>query len=236
MPAKLLHHPSVAHTSPNRRAGGRPTSRRLQGNRLPANGRCAASHLWRDLIPRVNAREIVQTEKMRGGPVSRILSRVAPGMTIHLGLLSPTGSCCQPGPRGQGRPVMRSLFGIAPGGACRAGPVARPAVGSYPTVSPLPRVIRERIAGRSVFCGAFPRVAPAGRYPAPSPCGVRTFLATLRWCGHPALRASVAVRRSARPGQRESGGPGPGRGPSYRRRWGLLWLGWEAALVLPRMT
>ena len=32
----------------------------------------------------------------------------------------------------------RSLFGIAPGGACLASPVARPAVGSYPTVSPLP--------------------------------------------------------------------------------------------------
>ena len=32
------------------------------------------------------------------------------------------------------------LFGIAPGGACRAGPVASPAVSSYLTVSPLPRV------------------------------------------------------------------------------------------------
>lgn len=31
----------------------------------------------------------------------------------------------------------RSLFGIAPGGACRAVPVAKDAVGSYPTVSPL---------------------------------------------------------------------------------------------------
>ena len=29
---------------------------------------------------------------------------------------------------------------------------------------------------RFVFCGAFPRVTPAGRYPAPLPCGVRTFL------------------------------------------------------------
>ena len=32
------------------------------------------------------------------------------------------------------------LFGVAPGGACRAGPVASPAVSSYLTVSPLPRV------------------------------------------------------------------------------------------------
>ncbi len=79
---------------------------------------------------------------------------------------------------------MLSLFGIAPGGACRAGPVARPAVGSYPTVSPLPQQV-----GRSVFCGAFPRVSPAGRYPAPLPCGVRTFLVVLPPRGHPALRA-----------------------------------------------
>jgi hypothetical protein len=33
--------------------------------------------------------------------------------------------------------------------------------------------------GQSVLCGAFPRVAPAGRYPAPLFCRVRTFLAYL---------------------------------------------------------
>jgi len=33
-------------------------------------------------------------------------------------------------------PRAWSLFGIAPGGACHAGAVASPAVGSYPTVSP----------------------------------------------------------------------------------------------------
>ena len=34
-------------------------------------------------------------------------------------------------------------------------------------------------AGRFVFCGAFPGVTPAGRYPAPLFHGVRTFLAAL---------------------------------------------------------
>ena len=34
--------------------------------------------------------------------------------------------------------------------------------------------------GRSVFCGAFPRVAPAGCYPAPLSCGVRTFLKVMK--------------------------------------------------------
>ena len=35
-------------------------------------------------------------------------------------------------------PSTRSLFGVAPGGACHAAAVASRAVGSYPTVSPLP--------------------------------------------------------------------------------------------------
>ena len=73
------------------------------------------------------------------------------------------------------------LFGIAPGGACRAVAVAGGAVVSCTTVSPLP------VARRSLLCGAFPRVAPAGRYPAPLPCGVRTFLTggPARPSGHP---------------------------------------------------
>ena len=33
-----------------------------------------------------------------------------------------------------------SLFGLAPGGVCHAAPVASRAVGSYPTLSPLPRL------------------------------------------------------------------------------------------------
>ena len=55
----------------------------------------------------------------------------------------PRASSCQPGCLGQkpnpGVAPATSLFGIAPGGACRAAPVTRRAVGSYPTVSPLPR-------------------------------------------------------------------------------------------------
>src|SRR5687768_8996608 len=35
-----------------------------------------------------------------------------------------------------------SLFGLAPGGVCRAASVAGRAVGSYPTLSPLPRRLR----------------------------------------------------------------------------------------------
>ena len=46
---------------------------------------------------------------------------------------------------------------------------------SYTTVSPLPRRPRTPIR-RSALCCAFHRVSPSGRYPAPSPCGVPTFL------------------------------------------------------------
>lgn len=64
-----------------------------------------------------------------------------------------------------------SLFGLAPGGVYLATPVTSGAVGSYPTLSPLPPK-----RWRSTLCGTFPGVAPAGRYPAPCFCGARTFL------------------------------------------------------------
>jgi hypothetical protein len=59
---------------------------------------------------------------------------------------------------------MVSLFGLAPDGACRAPVLAVGAVGSYPTVSPLPEAKSNR---RSVLCGAIPEAlsepkAPAG--------------------------------------------------------------------------
>jgi hypothetical protein len=78
-----------------------------------------------------------------------------------------------------------SLFGLAPGGVCRAAGVAAGAVRSYRTVSPLlhplplprPQAEEGKAGGqRSVFCGTFPRLAPAGRYPAPLVHGARTFL------------------------------------------------------------
>ena len=70
---------------------------------------------------------------------------------------------------------LPSLFGLAPGGVCRAAAVAGSAVRSYRTVSPLPRPTRNA-PRRSALCGTVPGVAPAGRYPAPSLHGARTFL------------------------------------------------------------
>src|SRR3954469_2966357 len=55
--------------------------------------------------------------------------------------------------------------------------VAATPVRSYRTISPLPvRDARAAAPSAVCFCGTFPRVSPGGRYPPPSPCGVRTFL------------------------------------------------------------
>ena len=95
---------------------------------------------------------------------------------IHLGRRSPDASCNLPErlvrtdlrcPRGHPAPL---LFGLAPGGVCRAAAVAGSAVRSYRTVSPLPSASAPTSGAsgrRFVFCGTFPGVAPAGRYPAP---------------------------------------------------------------------
>ena len=53
----------------------------------------------------------------------------------------------------------------------------------------------QRVAGRFAFCGTFPGVAPAGRYPAPCFRGARTFLT----CGLSA-RAGAAARPADGPG------------------------------------
>jgi hypothetical protein len=77
----------------------------------------------------------------------------------------------------------RSLFGLAPGGACHAVPVTRHAVGSYPTLSPFP-LRRPEGRGREVcFLWRYPwgrprRALPAAMsswspdFPRP-PCGDR---------------------------------------------------------------
>src|ERR671930_1752990 len=66
----------------------------------------------------------------------------------------------------------RSLLGLAPGGACRAGPVARSAGELLPhrfTLTPAER-------RRSALCCAVREVAPAWALPSTLPFGVRTFL------------------------------------------------------------
>jgi hypothetical protein len=98
------------------------------------------------------------------------------GMTIPLGRPLPDASRDRPGWRGGNAPdpkVPPPLLGLAPGGVCPAAAVADSAVRSYRTISPLP----PGEPGLAVcFCGTFPKVALAGRYPAPYLRGARTFL------------------------------------------------------------
>ena len=97
-------------------------------------------------------------------------------MAIHLGRSLPNASRNRPGRRLENVPAARnswsSLFGFAPGGVYHANSIAEVAVRSYHTLSPLLYPWTKRFS----FCGTFPRVTPAGHYPAPCFRGARTFL------------------------------------------------------------
>jgi len=144
--------------------------------------------------------------KMCGRSVSRVLFGAPwrPSMTIPLAVSLPIRSSCQPGPLGLKHPCpalarrgARPLFGIAPGGACRAASVARRAVGFYPTVSPLPR----RDAGAVCFLWRFPSGCPGRALPGTFASWSPDFPRTGRYLnnrplpprGHPTFRTRVLV-------------------------------------------
>ena len=103
-----------------------------------------------------------------------------PVTIIHLGVPLLTRSSSQPG----------SAWGGGPRAKARAIPIWPCSRRGLPcqfccqnrgglllhrfTLTPTFRL--HEVLERSVLCGAFPRVAPAGRYPAPFLHGVRTFL------------------------------------------------------------
>src|SRR5437016_13925552 len=99
-------------------------------------------------------------------------------MVISLGWLSPATSRGLPAAQTT-RAGSRCLLGLAPTGGYRAVPVARPAVGSYPTFSPLPLD-----KGRSVFCGPFRRLTAPRCYLAV--CPVELGLSSARHANRPA--------------------------------------------------
>ena len=120
-----------------------------------------------------------------GRTVSRVLFRRQAGrMVICLGRPSPIASSSLPAatdriPEGTGRGAVwvtpRRLFGLAPTGGYRAAPVTGSAVGSYPTLSPLPVV---RLRARRAVCFLLPCPSPCGAQALPGslPDGARTFL------------------------------------------------------------
>ena len=109
---------------------------------------------------------------------------------VAMRLTQPTRTAGRKQPRGL--PLVPSLFGLAPGGVYRAAPVASRAVGSYPTLSPLPADPRAPMANRRAVCFLWhfpwgrPRRPLSGTvspwspdFPHPQPFGSRG-------CGRPA--------------------------------------------------
>ncbi len=160
-------------------------------------------------------RRIEIARDVRKGNVSRSISRVLYGgviraATIHLGRPLPDASRNQPGRlawKSAGVSSASSLFGFAPGGVYHAGPVAGPAVGSYPTFSPLPQAHLRRFD----LCGTIPEVTLAGHYPAPYFHGARTFLPCT-------LNARAAARPTDRPPLGHSSG-WVNENPVRTKRW-----------------
>ena len=62
-----------------------------------------------------------------------------------------------------GRTVPRHLFGLAPAGVYHAACVTADAVGSYPTISPLPWLVQQ--PRRFVFCGTIRHILRYGVSP-----------------------------------------------------------------------
>src|SRR5213596_4367740 len=110
-------------------------------------------------------------------------------MVISLGQLSPATSRGLPAAQAT-RAGSRCLLGLAPTGGYRATPVAKRAVGSYPTFSPLPLD-----KGRSVFCGPFRRLAAPRRYLAV--CPLELGLSSTR--PYHRRAATITLHRNPRP-------------------------------------
>lgn len=111
----------------------------------------------------------------RSRPISRVLSWTV----IPLGAPSPVRSSNLPGPDAGN--VMRSLFGLAPGGVCRAGPLPDSRCALTAPFHPC-RPSGEDVGG--IFLLHFPSARAAQALPGTLPCGARTFLG-IAGCKHP---------------------------------------------------
>jgi len=134
--------------------------------------RCASFRAAKD--PDVSDAE---SQRAHGRPVSRILSTAAEATAGRPFIFD---ACCQTSTAAYPDLWSQSHSAVTPheipirhcsrrGLPCRSGCPSRGGLLPH-------RFTLARLPGRSVRGGAFPRGAPAGRYPAPSLCGVRTFL------------------------------------------------------------
>lgn len=117
--------------------------------------------------PRRDAAPTVCDKKWRSRPISRVLSWTV----IPLGATSPLRSSNLPGDTA-GRGIA-SLFGLAPGGVCRAGPLpdSRCAL-----TAPFHPCRPTCVVLGGIFLLHFPSACAAQALPGTVPCGARTFL------------------------------------------------------------
>jgi hypothetical protein len=94
-----------------------------------------------------------------------VLDNHSSGTHVAVRLKRPTRKRAQV--RRCGVATATSLFGLAPGGVCRAVGVTTNAVRSYRTLSPLPAPFP--VLRRFTFCCTFRGLAPPRRYLAPRP-------------------------------------------------------------------
>ena len=120
-----------------------------------------------------------------------------PWTVIPLGRTLPFASSNQPGRLGRSGPCTLpcapSLFGLAPGGVCRAASVTRRAVRSYRTLSPLPFPEGpDGVPSKSFKSGGLLSVALSLGSPPP---GVTRH----RYCVEPGLSSPARLRSGDRP-------------------------------------
>src|SRR6202050_2029380 len=119
-------------------------------------------------------RNMARQRLKKSRPISRVLSLTV----IPLAYASPRSSSDLPGspcgPHVAAKTPLASLFGLAPGGVCRAARVATSAVRSYRTISPLPAPLAQHLGG--IFLLHFPWARAPQALPGTVPCGARTFL------------------------------------------------------------
>jgi len=130
-------------------------------------------------------------------------------MTIPLGFLLPKTSSNLPEPQTpENKGINRFLFGFASGGVCRAVLVAKTAVRSYRTVSPLPDPVKQAIGGLfsvalsvKLPCPAVSRrrvFHEARTFLSPFPCGKRqrpSSFPTINALSHPIDRFKEMSRQ-----------------------------------------
>lgn len=144
----------------------------------------AYSTPWRQqgrvaIITLISQGFVRKIEENTSRPVSRVLygpgfperGSHSSGTALARRLSRPTRMAGLETSCGRTRPAP-SLFGLAPGGVYHAKGCCQPRGGLLPHLFTL----APARPGRFVFCGTFPEVTLAGRYPAPCFHGARTFL------------------------------------------------------------